>query len=76
MKLHTIWRPPYVSGDMPELFDAWDEWTIDANPEGYKEKLLKAGPRARVLIVNIPEKAASGLFLDPEVTGTPEEAGQ
>jgi len=72
MKLYTIWKPPYSPDEMPELFDAWDEWTIDANHEGYKDKLLAAGPRARVLIVNIPERAALDLFRDPEVSGMTE----
>jgi hypothetical protein len=37
----TFATRPY-SKDEPELVEAWDEFSIDANPEGYSEAVKKA----------------------------------
>lgn len=41
MKIYTVWAVRKSSPDEPELVTAWDEYSVDAYPEGYDEDVKK-----------------------------------
>lgn len=67
-----VTRSGCFDGDMPWVVgDAWDEYSIEANSEGYvraREKAIKDYD-AREIIVSIPKEAVLDLFDAPVVDG-------
>jgi hypothetical protein len=63
---------------MPNVIDAWDEFTLEDNQEGYNEALAKAQQRVldgdyeavRELAVIVPDEAVTGLFKTPRTRAT------
>lgn len=41
MIVHTVWGVRKDSPDEPELMTAWDEYSVDNNPEGFREDVQK-----------------------------------
>lgn len=74
MKLYCIFGR--IRGEeAPELVTAWDEYTVESNPEGYREEFEKAkGTEAyeavREIVVTVSEKAVLAAFATPVVEGT------
>lgn len=72
MKLTTIW----VSDQGYEscwLKDAWDEYSIDENPDGFASKLAdakKTHKDVRVIEILVDEADISSCFRAPVVDGT------
>ena len=67
-------RHPEPSEDTYWTTEAWDENTIDENPQGYEEALKKAqasngADHVRVLKVQLPEGALAKPFEVPVVKG-------
>jgi hypothetical protein len=67
------YKQSYPHELMPNVVDAWDEYTMDSNPEGYQEALDKHRAKegddyeyggVRELIVELPQSAVTKLF-DP-----------
>lgn len=59
---------------MPNVIDAWDEFTLEDNWSGFAEAVEKAEAsdnyeKVRTLIVNIPDDAVVNLFKTPSVKG-------
>jgi hypothetical protein len=77
MKLHIIMglRP---DSEVPEAIDCWDEYTIDANPEGFDEAVAKAKEKipsffstVDVVVVSVSTKAVMAILSPPnDVQGT------
>lgn len=66
-RVHMIWRrtPDYI-----ELVDAWDEGSIEENPDGWQAAVRKAEvdySDVRVQVVRVP--GVEKLFHVPEVSG-------
>lgn len=67
----------YAGEYMPNIVDAWDEYVMDDNPEGFNDALKKhealvaSGDyeAVRVLDVEVPDSAVLGLFQIPTVKG-------
>ena len=69
-------RQPGTVEDTFWTSEAWDEYTIDENPEGFDEAIEKAhkeygGDHVRVLQVRIPKGSLAKPFEVPTVEGTP-----
>lgn len=43
MKIHLIWAIAEDENDAPWLVEAWDEYSIDGNYDGYVAAVAKAG---------------------------------
>jgi hypothetical protein len=41
MKINALFVTRKGDTDVPELVDAWDEYTIDENPDGYTDAIAK-----------------------------------
>lgn len=41
MKINALFVTRTHATDVPELVEAWDEYTVDENPDGYKAALAK-----------------------------------
>lgn len=55
--------------DAPWVAGAWDEYSIDNNPEGYNEELEKHKSKScqvRVLPIIVPEANVMALFNPPD----------
>lgn len=73
MRLHLI--VGYYKGadrdrEMPNVIDAWDEYCVDGNEQGFEDAIKKAKEDCedvRLLDLNIPEKAVTSLFDVPVV---------
>lgn len=52
MKIYTIWVTDHPSTE-PWLINAWDEYSIDENPEGYEKAVNEARKfkDSRIIIV-------------------------
>lgn len=69
----------YPGEYMPNVLDAWDEYVLEDNYEGFEEKLQKYKSwvqegeleAVRVLDVEISDDAVLDLFKVPTVKGTP-----
>ncbi len=77
MDLHLICARFDEDGAGDEILDAWDEWTLDGNEDGFEEKVqaLKIEyPKAdiRVAIVEVPDEFFSKVFRPIRVKGKPE----
>ena len=78
MKFHMIIgkrEDLYEGENAPELLDAWDEYSVAENHEGYTEKLRSLEDSdgfeaVRVLIVKVPDEAVDKIFETPIVEGT------
>lgn len=77
MKIYLIvakYHDTYADATMPSVVDAWDEYTMDDNPEGYPESLRQhldqvgRGGYAGVneLTIEIPDEAVRKLFTPDE----------
>jgi hypothetical protein len=42
MKIHTVWAVRKCNPGEPELVTAWDEFSVDANSEGFEEDVKKS----------------------------------
>jgi hypothetical protein len=42
MRIFTVWAVRKYSPDEPELVTAWDEYSVDANPEGFTDEVNHA----------------------------------
>lgn len=80
MRISTVWAVRKHSPDEPELVVAWDEFCIDANPEGFDEDVKRAlesmgsdllTHRVIVLRANYPDIVEA--FQPPEIEVTQEE---
>ncbi len=74
MDLHLICARFSEDGAGDEILDAWDEWTLDGNEDGFEEKLqaLKGEyPKAdiRVAIVEVPDEFFDNVFKATRVKG-------
>ena len=74
MRIHTVWAVRESSPDEPELVTAWDEFSVDANPEGFdadvKEGLESWGTDLethRYIDLIVPDKAIFDAFKRIEV---------
>jgi len=73
-----IWAAEYMALDAPWMVDAWDEFSIENNPEGWEEAVAKAhaehpAPKHTVKIVKaqVDLSAITDLFMKtPEVALT------
>lgn len=73
------YKESYPGEYMPNVLDAWDEYTLDENHEGFEEKLRKyegwveSGDieAVRLLDVEIPDDAVLDLFKVPTTKGVP-----
>lgn len=79
MDLHLICARFYEDGEGDEILDAWDEWTLDGNEEGFEEKVQALRieyPKAdiRVAIVEVPDKFFSNVFKPTRTKGKSESA--
>lgn len=81
MKLRCIVAQPiqvYAGQLLPEIVDAWGEYTIEDNPEGYA-KALREHQQAvgtdyeavRELVLEVPESVLTGLFEIPHAVVVP-----
>jgi hypothetical protein len=57
---------------MPNVVDAWDEFTMEENPQGYYEALKKARKEhgvdaVRELQIELPQSAILDLYQTPHV---------
>lgn len=59
---------------MPNVVDAWDEYAMDGNEEGYAEALAKHQAKlgidyeaVRELTVTVPDQVVTDLFVVPEL---------
>ena len=72
MKIYTIWRN-INSFEDAWLINAWDEYSIDGNNEGWQEALKEASNSnkedIKVIVVNVDNKELEKLFSTPEVSG-------
>jgi len=57
-----------LEGDEPWVVTAWDEQSIECNPEGCQADVAKH-PDAKPLDVTIPDEAIQALFDVPVVDG-------
>lgn len=74
MKIRLIiaqYKERYPGEYMPNVVDAWDEYVLEDNWEGYQESLAKHKARedsdyeaVRELIVTVPDEAILKLFKD------------
>jgi hypothetical protein len=71
MKIYTLWQHEGDSCELPFLVGAVDEYTVEENdgfPEDYAA--LRALPRHRELVIEVPLKAVRALFESPSVKGS------
>jgi hypothetical protein len=76
MRIHTVWATRTYSPDEPELLVAWDEFSIDAHPEGFEEEVTRAlgslgsdlGVHRRI-VISVPDRDITTAFLPDEVEG-------
>ncbi len=81
VKLHLI--VAYYKGqdrdrELPSVIDVWDDMCVADNWEGYQSAVQKAvGEHGdpRLLMVEIPERALTGLWDVPTVQGSATPAG-
>ena len=68
MLIYTLWIWNEYDGS-PELLTAWDEYTIDANPEGYHtaKKGFEDNQDVREIVLQIPEGKITDAFASPVV---------
>lgn len=74
MRIHTVWAVRTYSPDEPELVTAWDEFSVDSNPEGFDADVQKSlaswgsdlGTHRRIDFI-IPDKAVFDAFATAEV---------
>ncbi len=76
MDLHLICARFAEDGEGDEILDAWDEWTLDGNEDGFEEKLQALRveyPKGdiRVAIVEVPDDFFSNIFKPTRVKGKP-----
>jgi len=65
-----------IDAEAYEVSDAWDEYVIYANPEGYRAALKKVQrnsgvDKVRVMDVEVPDEAFPKLWEVPTVKGEP-----
>lgn len=73
MRIHLFVANTGSHDDPPWVVGAWDEYSIDANPEGYESDFLnmqkKHDGAVAVLIVNIPDGSLHKAFRPQQVQG-------
>jgi hypothetical protein len=74
MKIHTLWAVRISSPDEPELVTAWDEYSVDANPEGWHKDVAEGLDSwgsdletHRFIDIEIPDKAVFDAFGTPTI---------
>lgn len=76
--IHTLWglRKGF-GGDSPEMMTAWDEFSIEGNPEGWDDARAQAieswGDELeahRVVIVTIDHDQVAAAFEEPKIAGS------
>jgi hypothetical protein len=74
MKIYLIVMRTDSDLEMPYVIDAWDEWTVDGNFDGWESEVKKQkeknGDNVRIGIVEIPDDFLSSLFAIPVVEAT------
>ena len=79
MKIYLIVVQAPTRGDSPWVWGAWDEWTIDENPDGYQEAINEARARnpseeVRTACVEVPDGFLQQVFEPLSVKGKPMES--
>ena len=76
MKIYTVWGTRKHAPDDPELMTAWDEFSVDNNPEGYREDIKDQIEgwgsdyhTHREIAVILPYAAVLAAFETPEIHG-------
>lgn len=74
MKIYVI-AGKIEGEETPWILNAWDEWSIDANPSGWEDaieecKKKSATAEVRVGIVNVPDDFLFQMFAPVEVNAT------
>jgi hypothetical protein len=74
MRIHTVWGQRVGTENEPELMVAWDEFSVDANPEGFREDVEKALQSwgsdletHRYIDIRLPDKVINEAFWAPVV---------
>ena len=73
MKLHTIWVSHDGSWDGAWLKSAWDEYSIEENPEGFDAAVKEAADgnhTHRVIVVDASDAALEEAWRGPVVGGS------
>jgi hypothetical protein len=74
MKIHTIWATENNPAEA-WIIDAWDEYSIDNNKEGWDESLKRARheyPHVRVIVLSVGGAAIMAAFDPPVVSASVE----
>jgi hypothetical protein len=74
MKIHTIWATENNPAEA-WIVDAWDEYSIDNNKEGWDESLKRARheyPHVRVVVLSVGDAAIQRAFSPSEVSASVE----
>lgn len=84
MDIHLIiaqYRGCSIPQYMPNVIEAWDEYMLDDNYEGWKAALDAAQAKVgddyeavRVMIVEVPDQAVVNLFEPPRIRMVPKAA--
>jgi hypothetical protein len=79
MQIYTVWATRVQDPDEPELVTAWDEYSVDNNPEGFdkdvEESLASWGDdldQHRRIVITVPDKPILDAFRSVMVEGTVE----
>lgn len=79
MQIYTVWATRKYASDEPELLTAWDEYSVDGNPEGFEEDVKKSIDSLgtdylahRVVVITIDSTLIDAAFLPVKVEGTVE----
>ena len=80
MKIHTLWgERKGFEGDAPELMVAWDECSIESNPDGFEDACREARTswgselvQERCIHIEVPESVIFDAFEPITTTGTAE----
>jgi len=75
MKVHTLWITRKSDREFnPELVNAWDEYSVEGNYEGWqkscKDALSKVGDDlsdSRVAVLNVEDISLGRIFRDVEI---------
>lgn len=77
MELHVILVREPVDGSIWST-EAWDEYTIDDNPTGFRDAVEKAkkqngADNVRIMVVDVPDDCMENAFALTRVSGTIKE---
>lgn len=79
MEIYTVWGVRKVSPEEPELVTAWDEYSVDNNPEGYDEDVRRGLASwgddlltFRAIRISIPDSAVQAAFGSTMIEGSVE----